>query len=149
MISQIMDKLVGAQYFTKFDVRLGYNNVRIRKEDQWKAAFRTLFGLFKPTVMFFGPCNSPATFQHMMDTIFSDMIDKNKIVVYMDDILIFAKTKEELTKTTKEVLKRLMENDLYLKLEKCEFEKQRMEYLGYIISPEKIEMDPAKLNGIA
>ena len=61
LISEIMDKIKGAKYFTKFDVRWGYNNIRIRKEDQWKAAFKTNRGLFKPTVMFFGMCNSPAT----------------------------------------------------------------------------------------
>jgi hypothetical protein len=64
-----------AKYFTKLDVRLGYNNVRIRDGDQWKAAFKTNKGLFKPTVMFFGMCNSPATFQSMMDDIFGDLID--------------------------------------------------------------------------
>ena len=67
LISEIMDKIKGAKYFTKFDVRWGYNNIRIRKEDQWKAAFKTNRGLFEPTVMFFGMCNSPATFQAMMD----------------------------------------------------------------------------------
>jgi hypothetical protein len=79
LILEIMDKLKGAKYFTKLDVRWGYNNVRIRKGDEWKAAFKTNKGLFEPTVMFFGMCNSPATFQAMMD-----------------DILIFADTKEEL-----------------------------------------------------
>jgi hypothetical protein len=94
MISQIMDKLKGAKHFTKFDIQLGYNNIRICKGDQWKAAFTTPFGLYKPTVMFFGMTNSPATFQHMMDTIFVEMIDENLIIVYMDDI--FAPTIEEL-----------------------------------------------------
>jgi hypothetical protein len=76
LISEIMDKIKGAKFFTKFDVRWGYNNVRIKAEDQWKAAFKTNRGLFKPTVMFFGMCNSPATFQAMMDSIFSDMIEE-------------------------------------------------------------------------
>jgi Reverse transcriptase (RNA-dependent DNA polymerase) len=74
LISEIIDKLKGAKYFTKLDVRWGYNNVRIRKGDEWKAAFKTNKGLFKPTVMFFGMCNSPATFQAMMDDIFMTMI---------------------------------------------------------------------------
>jgi len=74
LISEIIDKLKGAKYFTKLDVRWGYNNIRIKEGDEWKAAFKTNRGLFEPTVMFFGMCNSPATFQGMMDSIFDDMI---------------------------------------------------------------------------
>jgi Reverse transcriptase (RNA-dependent DNA polymerase) len=70
LISEIMDKLKGAKYFTRLDVRWGYNNVQIRKGDEWKVAFKTNKRLFKPTVMFFGMCNSPATFQAIMDDIF-------------------------------------------------------------------------------
>ena len=149
LISEIMDKIKGAKYFTKFDVRWGYNNVRIRKEDQWKAAFKTNRGLFEPTVMFFGMCNSPATFQTMMDSIFSDMIEGCIVIVYMDDILIFAKTQEELEQYTKMVLQRLQENDLYLKPKKCEFNKTTMEYLGLIIKEGQLSMDPVKLKGIS
>jgi Reverse transcriptase (RNA-dependent DNA polymerase) len=75
LISEIMDKLKGAKYFTKLDVRWGYNNVQIRNEDKWKVAFNMNKGLFEPTVMFFGMCNSPATFQAMIDNIFMTMID--------------------------------------------------------------------------
>jgi Reverse transcriptase (RNA-dependent DNA polymerase) len=89
-----MDKIKGAKFFTKFDVRWGYNNIRIKAEDQWKAAFKTNCGLFEPTVMFFGMCNSPATFQAMMDSIFSDMIEEWRVIVYMDDILNFEKTRK-------------------------------------------------------
>ena len=81
LISEIMDKIKGAKYFTKFNVHWGYNNVWIRKEDQWKAAFKTNRGLFKPTVMFFEMCNLPATFQAMMDSIFSDMIEGCIVIV--------------------------------------------------------------------
>jgi hypothetical protein len=91
-----MDKIKGAKFFTKFEVRWGYNNVRIKAEDQWKAAFKTNRRLFEPMVMFFGMCNSPATFQAMMDSIFSDMIEGWKVVVYMNNILIFAENQEEL-----------------------------------------------------
>jgi Reverse transcriptase (RNA-dependent DNA polymerase) len=102
-----MDKLKGTKYFTKLDVRWGYNNVQIRKGDEWKAAFKTNKGLFEPTVMFSGMCNSPATFQAMMDDIFMTMIDNRLVIVYMDDILIFADTKEELEQITKLVLEKL------------------------------------------
>ena len=95
-----MDKIRGAIFFTKFDVRWGFGS----KKDQWKAAFKTNHGLFKLTVMFFGMCNLPATFQAMMDHIFIDMIAGNLVIFYMDDILIFAKTQEELEKNTKLVI---------------------------------------------
>src|SRR5271168_2880562 len=148
LILEIMDKLKGAKYFTKLDVRWGYNNVRIKKGDEWKAAFKTNKGLFEPTVMFFGICNSPATFQAMMDNIFTTMIDGHLVIIYMDDILIFANTQKELERTTRMVLEKLRENDLFLKAKKCEFDKTKIEYLGMIIEEGKISMDPVKLGGI-
>ena len=130
LILEIMDKLKGAKYFTKLDIRWGYNNIQIRKGDTWKAAFKTNKGLFEPTVMFFGMCNSPATFQSMMDNIFITMIKGKLVIVYMDDILIFAGTKEELTWIMKMVLEKLWENDLFLKAKKCEFYKTKIKYLA-------------------
>ena len=83
---------------------MGYNNIRIKEGDKWKAAFKTNKGLFEPTVMFFGMCNSPATFQAMMDGTFADLIKIGIIIVYMDNILIFAKDKKTLEENTKRVL---------------------------------------------
>jgi Reverse transcriptase (RNA-dependent DNA polymerase)/RNase H-like domain found in reverse transcriptase len=143
-----MDKIKVAKYFTKLDVRWGYNNVQIRKGDKWKAVFKTNKGLFEPTVMFFGMCNSPATFQAMMDDIFMTMIDNRVVIVYMDDTLIFANTKEELEQITKLVLEKLREHDLFLKAKKCKFCQTRIEYLGMIIKEGKISMDAVKLGGI-
>ena len=148
LITELLDKLKGARRFTKLDIRWGYNNVRIRDGDQWKAAFKTNKGLYEPTVMFFGLCNSPATFQAMMDNIFADMIDGNFIIVYMDDIFLFAPDEITLVENTKRVLARLRENDLFLKPTKCEFNKTRVEYLGMVIEEGKISMDPGKLRGI-
>jgi len=148
LISELLDKLKGARRFTKLDIRWGYNNVRIRDGDQWKAAFKTNKGLFEPTVMFFGMCNSPATFQSMMDAIFADMIDDNVVVIYMDDIFLFAPDETTLTKNTRKVLDRLRDNDLFLKPTKCEFNKTKVEYLGMVIEEGKISMDSGKLKGI-
>jgi Reverse transcriptase (RNA-dependent DNA polymerase) len=133
LISKIMDEIKGTKFFTKFDVWWGYNNVRIRTEDQWKAAFKMNRGLFEPTVMFFGMCNSLATFQAMMDSIFSDMIEECMVIIYMDNILIFANNQEDLQKHTKMVLQWLWEHDLFLKPKKCKFNKTMMEYLRLII----------------
>lgn len=148
IIQDLMDGLQGMKYFTILDVRWGYNNIRIRKGDEWKAAFRTADGLFEPTVMFFGLCNSPATFQSIMDRIFQDEALQGWLKKYIDDILIAAKTKEELKERTLKVLKKLQENDLYLKPEKCKFYQTKIEYLGFIISEGKVEMDPKKIAGI-
>ncbi len=79
---------------------MGYNNIRIKEGDKWKAAFRTNWGLFEPLVMFFGLTNSPATFQTMMNDIFADLIGEGVVCVYMDDILVFAETWEELSRVT-------------------------------------------------
>ena len=98
--------------------------------------------------MFFSMCNSPATFQAMMDDIFAGMIDGKLVIIYMDDILIFAKTKEELERITKMVLAKLREHDLFLKAKKCEFNKRKIEYLGMVIEEGQISMEPIKLAGI-
>ena len=121
LIPELIDKLKGVKIFSKLDLRWGYNNVRIKEGDEWKAAFKTNQGLFEPTVMFFDLTNSPATFQSMMNHLFTDMIDKGHVVIYMDDILIFTITKEEHDVLLRKVLQRLKDNDLFLKLEKCIF----------------------------
>ena len=95
LIFKLVSQLRGAKYFIKLDVRWGFNNICIRPRDEWKAAFCTNWGLFKPLMMFFGITNSPATFQTMMNDIFRTLIAKGIVVVYLDDILIFTKTKEE------------------------------------------------------
>ena len=95
LISDLIDKVKDAKLFTKFDIRSGYNNIRIKEGDEWKAAFITPKGLFEPTVMFFGLSNSPATFQRFMNDSFKDMIAEGWLIVYMDDMLITSRNKEE------------------------------------------------------
>src|SRR6202522_4326685 len=145
LISKLVNKLQGAKYFTKLDVRWGFNNVRMKDGDEWKAAFWTNRGLYKPLVMFFGLTNSPATFQTMMDDIFDNLITEGVVVVYLDDILIFTKTLEEHRKVTRKVLDLLRLHNLFLKPEKCEFERTTIEYLGVVISQNSVMMDPAKV----
>ena len=148
-IQDLLRDLQGAKYFTKLDIRWGYNNIQIKPKDRWKAAFSTPFGLYEPTVMFFGLCNSPATFQRMMNHILWSEITEGWCKVYMDDVLICAITIKELIFKTLRVLAIIEENDLFLKPEKCEFEKLKVEYLGFVISQNLIEMDPKKLAGIS
>jgi len=104
LISEIIDKLKGARYFTKLDIQWGYKNIWIKKGDECKAAFKTNCRLYKPMVMFFGMCNSLATFQAMMDPIFDDMISDSLIIVYMDNIFIFEKDLSPLITNTRLVL---------------------------------------------
>jgi RNase H-like domain found in reverse transcriptase/Reverse transcriptase (RNA-dependent DNA polymerase)/Integrase zinc binding domain len=148
LVSDLLDKLKGAQWFTKLDIWWGYHNVRIKDGNQWKGVFKTNRGLFELTVMFFGLCNSPMTFQAMMNDIFWDMIEEAWIVIYMDDILIFSKDLREHQERTRWVLQHLQEHNLYLKAEKCCFEMQEVEFLGMIIRPNQLTMDPMKLAGI-
>ena len=148
LIPELIDKLQGVRYFTKLDIQWGYNNIRIKEGDEYKAAFKTPLGLFEPTVMTFGLCNAPATFQTFMNNIFTNMIDEGHVVVYLDDILIFSEDPAHLDKLTHEVLKRLQDHDLYLKLEKCMFAQTSIKYLGIIIMEGRLKMDPAKLTAI-
>jgi len=148
LISELISQLRRARYFTKLDVHWGFNNVRIKPRDEWKAAFQTNRGLFEPLVMFFDMTNSPATFQTMMNDIFQDLIGEGIMVVYLDDILIFTRTEEEYAKAIRWVLQVLQEHKLFLCLEKCEFCKKRIEYLGLVISENKVSMDPVKVTGV-
>ena len=133
LISDLVTKVSKAKFFTKLDVRWGYNNIRIKDGDEWKAAFRTNRGLFEPRVMFFGLTNSPATFQTMMNEIFKGLIDEGVVVVYMDDILIFTATLEEHRRVVRRVLEILAENNLFLKPEKCVFEALEVDFVGLVI----------------
>jgi len=119
LIIELVDNMGSKRVFTKMDLRWGYNNIRIKEGDKWKAAFTAHVGLFEPVVMFFGMTNSPATFQAMMNEILRDMINEGKVAVFVDDVLVGTETEEGHDEVVEEVLRRLEENDLYVKPEKC------------------------------
>jgi hypothetical protein len=154
LIPTVIAEVGNASIFTKFDIRWGYNNVRIKDGDQHKAAFKTEFGLFEPMVMFFGLTNSPATFQRMMDTIFAPLKVKHALLgtsiqVYMDDILIASSLGIEGHRAAvHDVLDLLAEHDLFLKPEKCKWETDSIDYLGLILEKGVTRMDPTKVSGI-
>ena len=100
LIPDLVDKLQGARYFTKLDVHWGYNNIRIKEGNEYKAAFKTALGLYEPLVMTFRLCNAPATFQTFMNQIFEDLLDTGQVVIYLDDILIFMHTINQLDQLT-------------------------------------------------
>jgi Reverse transcriptase (RNA-dependent DNA polymerase) len=151
-IEQILESLNGKELFTVFDVRMGYNNILIKEEDQWKAAFKTPYGLYQPKVMFFGLTNSPATFQRTMDWVFRQLRNKypGMIFVYMDDILI-ATTKDYALhrQVVHEVLETLEKESFFLKPAKCKFEQESIDYLGIVVTKGTIWIDPTKQNGLA
>ena len=135
--------------FTKFDICWGYNNIHIKEEDQWKAAFITPMGLFEPTVMFFRFCNTPPTFQAFMNHIFADMLQEKWLKIYMDDLGIH--TKDDIAlhhERTCWVLLCLRKYRQSIKLSKCMFDTPRMEFLGMVIGQGEIKMDEKKLEAI-
>jgi Reverse transcriptase (RNA-dependent DNA polymerase) len=148
LIGELVDKLKGAKIFMKLDVWWEYNNIQIKEGDEWKAVFRTSKGLFKPTVMFFRLTNLPTTFQAMMNTLFHDLIQQGKVVIYLDNILIFMKDLAEHHIIVKEVLKIPRGNKHYLKPTKCKTEKDEIKYLGIIIGHGKVQMDPSKVDTV-
>jgi len=148
LIPPLISKLRDAKYFTKMDVRSGYNNIRIHPEDRWKVAFTTEYGLYKPKVMFFGLCNSPVTFQAYMNQTFTQELNEGWLIVYMDDLLVFSTNPDEHRKRTCHILDKLHTERLFLKPEKCVFDADEVEYLGMVIRPGQVAMDPAKLTGI-
>lgn len=149
LMRELLDRLKGANYFTTLDIRWGYNNIRMKEGDEETAAFITNRGLYEPLVMFFGLTNSPSTFQMMMNDLFKDLVLTGKVVVYLDDIIIFTNTLEEHRKIVRQVLQILRDNHLTCKPEKCKFEVQEVEYLGHVVAPGQVRMDPTKMEGVA
>ncbi|QRW20744.1 Retrotransposon-derived protein PEG10 [Rhizoctonia solani] len=141
----LMAKLRHAKISTKLDLHWGYNNVQIKKGDEWKTAFRTKYGLFEYLVMPFGLNNAPAAFQHFMNDLFRDLIDVT-VVIYWDNILIFLERLEEHSSHIREVLSRLMRNQLFCKLSKCHFHVTMVNYLGIVISLAGFSMDQRQLH---
>ena len=119
LILDVLENIRTKKIFTKMNLRWGYNNVRIKEGDEWKAAFTMPEGLFEPTVMFFGLTNSSATFQAMMNELLRDLTNTGKVAVFIDDVIVGMEIEEEHDKLVEEVIKRLEENNLYVKPEKC------------------------------
>jgi hypothetical protein len=160
LIGDLIQDLSRAIIFTKFDIRQGYNNIRIKEGDEHKAAFKTRRGLFEPTVMYFGLCNSPATFQAFMNDIYRPTIAKHDLLgmaicIYMDDIAITTKVSLSPSQShtahiaaISDVLQVALEHDLYFKPEKCVFHAPSIDYLGVILEKGVTHMDPVKISGI-
>ncbi|GBG87870.1 hypothetical protein CBR_g46170 [Chara braunii] len=146
-IDDLLDRVQGCRYFSKIDLKSGYHQTAIRPEDQHKTAFQTRYGLYEFVVMPFDLCNAPGTFQHTMNRIFHDYLDKF-VIVYLDDILTFSKTVEEHVAHLDKVLSLLRQHKFKINGEKCELGRTRVLYLGHEISSEGLKPDNAKVASI-
>src|SRR5258707_720052 len=114
LVSNMLTRLHDAEWFTTLDLHWGFNNVRLKEGDEWKAAFSMNRGLFKLLIMFFGLCNSPATFQMMMNNILHPFINHNEAICYMNDILIYSASLADHWRITQEILQTLCSYKLFL-----------------------------------
>ena len=125
-----------------------YNNVRIKEGDEWKAAFSMPKGSFEPMVMFFRLTNSPAMFQAIMNDLLRNLVVEEKVTVFIDDMMVTIETEKGHDKLVAEVIRRLEENDLYVKPEKCRWKVREVGFLGVVIGPEGIQMEKEKVKGV-
>ena len=132
LADDLFDHVQGARFFSKLDLNAGFNQIPVVEADREKTAFRTRFGHFEYTVLPMGLCNAPATFMHLMNTVFKDELGRF-VLVFLDDILIFSRTKEEHLAHLRAVLTRLREAKLYAKPSKCEWMQDQVEFLGHRI----------------
>ena len=144
----MIDSIGKKKKFTKMDLRWGYNNVRIKEGNKWKTAFSMPEGSFEPTVMFFGLTNSPATFQAMMNDLLRDLVVEEKVAVFIDDVMVATETEEGHDKIVEEMLKRLEENDLFVKPEKCVWKVREVGFLGVIIGKDGVRIEKEKVQGV-
>ncbi|GJS33294.1 putative reverse transcriptase domain-containing protein [Tanacetum coccineum] len=146
-IDDLFDQLQGACYFSKIDLWSGYHQLRVHEDDILKTAFRKRYGHFKFTVMPFGLTNAPAVFMNLMNRVCKPYLD-NFVIVFIDDILIYSKTKEEHEVYLKLVLELLRKEKLYAKFSKCEFWLQEVHFLGHVVNQSGIHVDPSKIEAV-
>jgi hypothetical protein len=146
-IDDLFDQLKGVRVFSKINLRSGYHQLRIKEQDIQKTAFRTRYGHYEFLVMPFGLTNAPAMFMDLMNRVFRPYLVQY-VVVFIDDILVYSNSHLEHEQHLRVVLQTLRENQLYAKLDKCEFWLQEVIFLGHVISVEGILVDPRKVEAV-
>ena len=146
-IEDLLDRLQGAKFFTKIDLRSGYHQIRVHPTDVPKTAFRTRYGHFEFLVLPFGLTNAPATFMHLMHSIFREQLD-DFIVIFLDDILVYSRDLEAHVSHVRKTFEILRQHSLYAKVSKCEFFKTSVHYLGHVVSDHGLSPDPAKVRAV-
>jgi hypothetical protein len=146
-IDDLFDQLKGARVFSKIDLRSGYHQLRIKEQDIQKTTFQTCYGHYEFLVMPFGLTNAPAMFMDLMNRVFQPYLDQY-VVVFIDDILVYSNSHLEHEQHLRVVLQTLRENQLYAKLDKCEFWLEEVVFLGHVISAEGIFVDPRKVEAV-
>ncbi|GJV24360.1 putative reverse transcriptase domain-containing protein [Tanacetum coccineum] len=146
-IDDLFDQLQGSRVYSKIDLRSGYHQLRVREEDISKTAFRTRYGHYEFQVMPFGLTNAPAVFMDLMNRVCKPYLDRF-MIVFIDDILIYSKSRKEHEGHLKLILNLLKKEELYAKFSKCEFWLSKVQFLGHVIDSEGIHVDPAKIEAI-
>jgi len=146
-MTELRDQVHDAQTFTKLDLKDGFHLIRIRKEDEWKTAFRTRYGHYQYRVMPFGLVNAPATFQTMMNEILPEFLEQG-VVVYIDDILIYLKRVKEHIILIGKVLQRLREDQMAISLEKSVWRLKKVDFLGYVVAKDGVTMNEKKVESV-
>jgi len=148
LIGEVIDKLKEAKYFNKLNLIWRYNNVWIKEDDEWKTAFLTNKGLFEPQVIYFGLCNSPGTFQRIMNSILWELLHKGVLVNYMDNFVVPAKMMKELKEQTIRFLKIAEKHNLCFKISKCNFNMEEIPILGVIVGKGQVKMEQEKIKAV-
>jgi len=148
LIGEVINKLKEARYFNKLDLIWGYNNVRIKEGNEWKAAFLTNKGLFESQVMYFKLCNLLGIFQRMMNSIFWKLLHEGILANYMDNFVIPAKTMKELEERTVRFLKIAEKYNLCFKQSKCDFNMEEIPILGVIVGKGQVKMEQEKIKAV-
>ena len=148
LVLDLIDNIGKKKVFTKMDLWYGYNNIRIKKGNEWKAAFLIPKETFEPTLIFFGLTNSLANFQAVMNDLLRDMIEVGDVTALIDNIMVGTKAEKEYNEIVEDVLRRMIENNLFVKSEKYVWKVREVGFLGVVIGSDRVKMEKKKVQEV-